>query len=161
MIEFSITHSEESVRQAYRSYWQHHYGTPYRVSMVLAVIALVFVFGLQEVHWSLYAVLVVLVLFAAMLIAMRDTAVKMALQQYRLLKRPDLHYRLSDVGLWEKSGIGACELHWNVFEHCLETRGFLYIVRKPQDAGQFLAFPAEQVPEEARAFIRGKLAVKS
>ncbi len=158
MIEFSIEHDEKSVGEAYRQFWKHRYGSLRTGACVLLTVLFIPFFGLAgQPHWTLYCLVTGTVLFIFLLYTMRDSAVRMALDQFRLIEPPVFRYRLSEAGLYEKSAICHCELYWHAFAGYLELPGFFTILRKPADAGQFIAFPTGQLPEEARQFFRERL----
>lgn len=158
MIEFSIGHSEETVQAAYRAYWKYRYrGLLIGAKVVLTGLFVPVILYRGDVHWSLYCLITAVLLFILMLYSIRDSALKMALEQFRLIDPPAFRYRLSEVGVYEKSAICRCELQWHAFAGYLELPGFFALVRAPADGGQFIAFPTDQLPEDAARFFRERL----
>lgn len=157
MIEFTVIHSAHSVREVYTRLWKKRYGLLYRATMFGCVLIATLLLVQLLAHWAWYIVLGALGMFAALLLTTRDSAIRMALQQFDLLGGDGLQYRLTETGLREKSTIARAELDWPAFEHWSEVDGYFLLMRKPADAGQFVSFPVEQLPAAAREFMLGRL----
>lgn len=157
MIEFEITHSEAGVRTVYSRFWKQRYALAYRLTMVASILVMVLLMARIAEHWAWYLLLGALVLFAALLLTTRDSAIRMAVQQFEQMKDSRFLYRVTEVGLWEKTPIGRVELAWPAFESWLELDGYFLLLRRPADGGQFVAFPADQLPAEARAEFLARL----
>ncbi len=158
MIEFSVTHTEDGVRDVYHRFWKKRYGRLYRALLLFAVAAMVVVIGMTPAHWSAYVVVAVLIIAAAVLATIRDSATRMAIAQFRQLQPAGLSYRMDAEGVLEVSGHGRVNLNWSAFENWCEVDGFFLLLRQPASAGMFVAFPVAQFPDAARTLVLAHLA---
>jgi hypothetical protein len=157
-VTFEVTHSEAGVRRAVRVLWSSRYRKAWWTSMGVAVALMTAALATRELPWYLAIPLTAVILHAAFLAWNRDRVMALMAQQLERAQPPVFRYRLDDAGLAESSAVGDATLPWSSFAALREADGFLFILRAPLEGGMFIALPAEQVPEAARALLRERLA---
>ncbi len=148
MIEFEIKHTAEGLTRAYTEWWEGRYRRAYRISFWVAVAALTGMLFMSSAPWPLVVVATLGAGCAALLAAIRDTAIRLALQYLDILGPEPFRYGLSDTGLRETTAAGTCELRFSVFESVVRQRDALILVRKPSEAQNIIILPLSQIPAE-------------
>jgi hypothetical protein len=157
MVEFEITYTPDRVEAAYRRFWAKRFGVPYRILLGLLVALLVVALGMGSLPGYLLAAICVVVVIAALMRSTRESTVKLALELLDSLRPPKVRFRVDEVGITECSSLGQIHLTWPAFAGYVELEDFLLALRRPPDAGLFIALPTDQLPEAARTLIRERM----
>jgi hypothetical protein len=157
-VAFEVTHSAAGVRRAVRALWNSRYRKAWWTSMAVAVVLMTTALATRELPWYLAIPLTAVILHAAFLAWHRDRVMAAMAEHLERVQPPVFRYRVGADGLAESSAAGSAELPWTAFAALREREGFLFLLRAPLDGGLFIALPADQVPEAARAVLRAHVA---
>lgn len=156
-VTFEVRYGQAGVRRAVRALWNSRYRKAWWTSIGVAAALAAAALATRELPWYLAIPLTAVILHAAYLGWTRDRVMKLMAQQLERAQPPVFRYRLDDAGLAESSAAGDAASPWSSFAALREADGFLFILRAPLEGGMFIALPAEQVPDAARALLRTRL----
>lgn len=160
MIEFTITHTDEGLKALYHDWWKRLHGARNAWGMGMLCLCFMVMLLLRSTAWYLVVPAVMSACFVALVQAIRHQATKTALTAFAASGRPALAYRFDDHGLQESSPMGRMELPWNSFSGLAKIGRFWVLYRGQLLNAQFIAFPEHQLPLEALAFVRERLAAE-
>ncbi len=158
MIEFTVTHSDDGLKGLYHDWWKRMHGMRNAWAGGMLMLCLLVMMLMRSTAWYLVVPAVMAACFLGLIQAIRYQATKSALTAFATSGRPTLSYQFTDTHLSEISPVGKVELGWRSFSGLARIGRFWVLYRGTLDQAQFIAFPEHQLPLEALAFIRERLA---
>ncbi|MBL8517320.1 MAG: YcxB family protein [Betaproteobacteria bacterium] len=158
MMEFSIHHTDEGLKSLYQDWWRRVHGTRNAWAAGMLFFCVLTMLLVQSAAWYLVVPTVAAACFWALVQAIRHQAVKLALEAFAQSGRPMLSFRFDETGLTETSTVARVLLPWTSFAGLAKIGRFWVLYRGPLHNAQFIAFPEHQLPPEALAYLRARLA---
>jgi hypothetical protein len=156
MIEFEVSHTPENLRRIYTAWWTRRYGRIRLLTLCIAVIAVTVMFVQRAMPWPAVIIATLAIAYAVFLELIRETATRHASAHLVLMGTEPLRFQFTNETLIETSAIGRTEVRWSIFDNIETIADAVLLTRKPREAAQFIVFPLNNLPVEAREFLQAR-----
>jgi hypothetical protein len=156
--EFTVRHRHDDLRALYRAEVRRHLGPFEWGGLALAFGAASAMMWQRGLPWYGVAAFVAGVLAKAMAWHLRSQVMAQLEAELQRVGDEAIHYTLDEHGLAESSSGGQMRLPWARFGGTRVSAGHLLLDRRQPGTLQFIAWPLDQLPAGAQAFIVQALA---
>jgi hypothetical protein len=151
---FTITYSEAMVRQAVLGFWRRTAGTGFLVALLVLGASFAFLLWSGDRSWLVGALGTCLGVAVAIAALVYVIHLRRSLAKFRAMGTPVATLELDDASLCMSSSIGNSSIQWSAITELWRFQSFWLLLFSK---AQFVTLPLSCVPQEAQAFILGKI----
>ena len=145
-----LQYSEALVRRALGAFWRRTFGWRFVIAIGLVLASMTYSLAIGDRSWWIGVSGSLAFMGIAFGLTFYVAHFRGSMGRLRAMKSPEARFEPGEQRFRFTSDVGSSEMPWNVITEVWQFPGFWLLML---GRGQFITFPLDQVPEDARRFI--------